>query len=88
MWGSVSWRFNRRGAPAGWGLVVVTAVFAALHGISRPDGEFTIDPVTLLLSAPAGLLLGWIRLRGGSIWPCVLAHNAMNTALLLGTALV
>jgi len=31
-----------------------------------------------------GLMLGYIRLRSGSIWPCVLLHFAYNTLCVLG----
>lgn len=27
-----------------------------------------------------GVLLGWLRLRSGSLWPAVLAHGALNAA--------
>lgn len=27
-----------------------------------------------------GILLGWLRLRSGSVWPAVLAHGALNAA--------
>jgi uncharacterized protein len=38
----------------------------------------------------AGVLLGWLRLRTGSVWPAVVAHGSLNAvapaALLLGDA--
>ncbi|MEV4087546.1 CPBP family intramembrane glutamic endopeptidase, partial [Nonomuraea fuscirosea] len=38
----------------------------------------------------AGVLLGWLRLRTGSVWPAVVAHASLNAvagvALLLGDA--
>ncbi|RKT85829.1 CAAX protease self-immunity [Saccharopolyspora antimicrobica] len=37
-----------------------------------------------------GILLGWLRLRSGSVWPAVLAHGAINASgglpMLLGSA--
>ncbi|MDA3643443.1 CPBP family intramembrane metalloprotease [Saccharopolyspora indica] len=37
-----------------------------------------------------GVLLGWLRLRSGSVWPAVLAHGAINASaglpMLLGSA--
>jgi membrane protease YdiL (CAAX protease family) len=43
-------------------------LFALAHGI--------------LVAVPAlgifGLLLGWLRLRSDSVWPCVLAHGVYN----------
>ncbi|MEV0379868.1 CPBP family intramembrane glutamic endopeptidase [Nonomuraea sp. NPDC050643] len=38
----------------------------------------------------AGVLIGWLRLRTGSVWPAVVAHGSLNAvappALLLGSA--
>jgi membrane protease YdiL (CAAX protease family) len=52
------------------------------------DGQLTLNIIGAVLSAPVGLLLGWIRLRSGSIWPAVLTHNAINSAHLVGAVLV
>ncbi|MEV0993635.1 CPBP family intramembrane glutamic endopeptidase [Nonomuraea sp. NPDC050202] len=39
---------------------------------------------------PAGVVMGWLRLRTGSVWPAVVAHASLNAiasvALLLGDA--
>ena len=49
-------------------VVVSGLVFGFAHGI--------------LVAVPAlaifGVLLAWLRLRTGSIWPCVIAHGAYN----------
>jgi membrane protease YdiL (CAAX protease family) len=36
----------------------------------------------------AGLILGWMRERGESLWPCILLHNAMDSLLVAGSALL
>ena len=63
-WLGVSW---------GWGAVVVTAVFVALHGVR---------PMALASALVAGLLFVWLRLRTGSLMLPVVVHNAWNLAVL------
>jgi membrane protease YdiL (CAAX protease family) len=54
-----------------WGAWIATSVlFAAYH----------VDPVHVIAVLFTGMFLGWLRLTGASIWPCVLAH-AMNNGL-------
>lgn len=58
--------FNRWGfVPA---LVVSAAVFSVLH----------LAPALLLPVFVTGLLLGFLYLRTGSIWPCIAVHAAQN----------
>ena len=53
-------------------ILATALVFAFMHGL---DGSF-------LLGFPhrfvAGLLLGWLRARTGSLVPCILAHFLHN----------
>jgi len=57
----------------GKGTIVITAtVFAFLHGL---NGLWLLElPHRFVL----GLLLGWLRARSGSVWPCVTAHMLHN----------
>jgi membrane protease YdiL (CAAX protease family) len=57
------------GAPIGWGGVVVTLVFLALHGFSVG---------TVLGVLPAALLYLWLRARTGSLVLPILVHNLWN----------
>ena len=59
-WLGVSW---------GWGAMVVTAVFVALHGVR---------PVALASALVAGLLFVWLRQRTGSLVLPVVVHNLWN----------
>jgi membrane protease YdiL (CAAX protease family) len=62
---------NRWGfAPA---LVLSSAVFAALH----------LAPALLLPVFVTGLLLGFLYLRTGSLWPCIAVHAAQNLVAVL-----
>ena len=53
-------------------------VFGVFHIF--PSGVFAAE--RLLPSTLMGLVLGWVRWRTGSIWPCVLLHVAHNSLLL------
>ncbi len=62
---------NRWGsAPA---LILSSAVFAALH----------LAPALLLPVFVTGLLLGFLYLRTGSLWPCIAVHAAQNLVAVL-----
>jgi uncharacterized protein len=60
------------GASLGWGGVVVTLVFVALHGVRIG---------TLLGVLPAALLTLWLRARTGSLVLPVVAHNLWNLSV-------
>lgn len=66
----------RRRHGDGVALAGSAAAFALLH----------LHPVHLVTAFLSGLLLGWLRLRTGRVWPCVLAH-AVHNALWLGGGL-
>ena len=60
-------------------LSFTSLAFAVAHG----------SPITCLVAAPVGVLLGWLRLRHRDIGACVLVHQAHNGLFLLaGPALV
>ncbi len=49
-------------------LVISAVVFSLFH----------LDPVGFLARMELGMLFGWLLLRTGSLWPCILAHAANN----------
>lgn len=63
-----------------WPAISCTSLaFAVAHG----------SPVTCLVAAPIGLLLGWLRLHRRDLGACVLVHQAHNGLFILaGPALV
>jgi membrane protease YdiL (CAAX protease family) len=64
--------WNVMGARIGWGGLLVTLAFLALHGISLG---------TVLGVLPAALLYLWLRQRTGSLlWP-IFAHNLWNLSV-------
>jgi membrane protease YdiL (CAAX protease family) len=60
------------GARIGWGGMLVTLVFLALHGISLG---------TVLGVLPAALLYLWLRQRTGSLLLPIVAHNLWNLSV-------
>jgi uncharacterized protein len=44
----------------------------------RPDLAGVLEMVVLIVLV--GTLLGWLRMRSNSIWPCALAHGSFNAA--------
>ena len=65
-------RANLAGAPIGWGGLIVTLAFVALHGPSVG---------TLVGVLPAALLYLWLRARTGSLLLPVAVHNAWNLSV-------
>jgi membrane protease YdiL (CAAX protease family) len=64
------------GTPIAW--AVSSILFAVAHA----------EPAHIVLVLPIGILLGWVRLRSGSLWPCVIAHAANNTLVVWWAYLV
>lgn len=58
---------------AGTGLVAGAAAFALCHAA----------PAVLPIHFGLGLYLGWLRMRSGSLLPCMLTHFAYNAAVVL-----
>lgn len=66
----------------GWGIILITIAFVCSH-FYRFDQKthqlmWSIDYVDIPMLVFAGILLGGLREKSGSIWPCVLFHNLMN----------
>jgi membrane protease YdiL (CAAX protease family) len=64
VWGYVEGRFGPRAAWA-----ISSLLFAGAHW----------EPAHIALVLPIGILLGWVRWRSASLWPCVVAHIINNT---------
>lgn len=61
------------GVPVSLGAALLTAAFVGLHGVGLG---------TLLSVLPGALLYLWLRLKTGSVWPPVVAHNLWNLLVL------
>ena len=56
-----------------WALVISSVVFGLFH----------IDPGAIVPTFALGLMLGWVYLKTGSIWPAMFAHGLHNTVAVL-----
>ena len=53
-----------------------------LTGLYHPNGSrWVVVPLFLAAVTAAGVFMGWLRLRTGSVWPAVLAHSSHNAAM-------
>jgi len=59
-------------------LIVSSLAFAAAH----------VEPIHVALVLPIGVLLGWTRMRTGSLWPAIAAHIANNTVAVVASYLL
>lgn len=66
------------GADVGWSLPATSLLFAGIHGVGLADGHVVLHPAAFAFTAVLGFVLGWLRARCGSIWPCVILHNTWN----------
>jgi ABC-2 type transport system permease protein/sodium transport system permease protein len=57
-----------------WAVVVAALVFGVFHEV--------LFPGRLLTTTFLGLMLGWVRLRSGSVVPCMVLHVVHNGLLL------
>lgn len=71
------WEFLR--AYIGWGVIIVTLLFALLHGIWLDYRlQLNISIVPLLSAAVSGFIFGWLRERTKSLVFPMIAHSAWN----------
>ncbi len=71
--------WNVLGAQMGWGLPLTAIAFAMVH-MSMVGRHFRVEwsiPIALY-ALMQGLILGWLRERTASLWPCTVAHNLAN----------
>jgi membrane protease YdiL (CAAX protease family) len=67
------------------GLVKRFGVVRALLLSSLIFGLFHIDPGAIVPTFALGLVLGWVYLKTGSIWPAMFAHGLHNTVAVVVT---
>jgi hypothetical protein len=63
------WGLLERALPPPVVLLITSVIFAAYH----------VDPIHVILAFPVGLLIGWVRMTSGSIYPAILLHFVNNT---------
>lgn len=57
----------------GWAVLISSSIFALVHLPGLQFGWYALPELALL-----AMVLAWLRLRSGSIWPAVLAHGVNN----------
>ncbi|WP_433733480.1 lysostaphin resistance A-like protein [Nocardia sp. CA-129566] len=68
------------------GLLITGVVWALWHapltllGYNYPNLGPWAALAFIGFCVPCGAILGWLRMRTGSIWPCVIAHATLNAA--------
>jgi len=68
------------GARVGWGYIIVTLLFAFLHGVQATSFHAVhIHWGAMIFPLGIGAVLAWLRERTGSLWPGVVFHNLVNT---------
>ena len=73
----VLWEASRRIVPDSMTIVATAILFAMMHALG---GLYILElPHRFVM----GLLLGWLRLRSGSLAPCILAHFTHNLLAIL-----
>lgn len=68
----ILWTALRRVADVRGTILLTAALFAMLHGLN--GAQMAELPTRFFL----GLILGWLRARTDSLWPCVAAHLVNN----------
>lgn len=72
------------GAPMGWGLVIASLLFGALHGLWLDEGfSVQVDWIAWRNATISGLLFAWLRARTGSLLLPVVAHSLENLLFFL-----
>lgn len=71
------------GVDWSWGALVSCALFGLTHAFGFSDGDFRLDPLTMLLTAGPSLVGVWLALRTRSVLLPVLLHNFGNAITLI-----
>lgn len=67
------------GVDVSMGALLSSLLFGLGHGVYFNEaGSIAVNITPLLFTLIVGLMLTWLRLRCGSIWPAVIAHNLGN----------
>lgn len=75
-------------ADVGWEVPITCVLFGLVHGLHLQAGwQVMFEPAQVVITGLLGLLLVWIRIRWASLWPAILAHNAINTAAVVANTM-
>lgn len=71
------------GVEWGWGAALSCVVFGFAHAFGFSDGQFSFDPLTMVLTAVPSFIGVWLVLRTRSVLLPVVLHNFGNAITLL-----
>lgn len=72
------------GAPIRWSAAASTLLFGLAHGLIITDGfALLFDPASIIFTGLLGAFLVWLRIRWDSLLPAVIAHNAVNSSIVI-----
>ncbi|GJN61866.1 CPBP family intramembrane glutamic endopeptidase [Elizabethkingia anophelis] len=74
-------RWNFKGIKFGWGFIIITILFAVIHGVVLTDTyQLRTDIITIVyLAIISSLSVGILRKFSGNLIYPVLGHNLINT---------
>lgn len=71
------------GVEWGWGALLSCILFGLAHAFGFSDGQFSFDPMTMLLTGVPSIIGVWLVLRTRSVLLPVVLHNFGNAISLL-----
>lgn len=71
------------GVEWGWGALLSCILFGLAHAFGFSDGQFSFDPLTMILTAAPSIIGVWLVLRTRSVLLPVVLHNFGNAITLL-----
>ncbi|MEV6859672.1 CPBP family intramembrane glutamic endopeptidase [Streptosporangium subroseum] len=96
-WGWRGWLLPRLMPLGTWKALLVSGVIwgawhapLTLRGYNYPELGAWAAPMFVIFCVAFGVVLGWLRLYSGSVWPAVIGHGSLNASgglvLLIGDA--
>ncbi|MFF4417306.1 CPBP family intramembrane glutamic endopeptidase [Streptosporangium sp. NPDC001559] len=86
-WGWRGWLLPRLMPLGTWRAILVSGVIwgawhapLTLRGYNYPELGVWAAPFFVVFCVAFGALLGWLRLRSGSVWPAAVGHGSLNAS--------
>lgn len=71
------------GVEWGWGAILSCLLFGMTHAFGFSDGQFSLDPLVMALTAFPAFIAVWLTLRTGSLVLPIVMHNFGNAISML-----
>ena len=76
-------RWRVLGVDWGWGALLSCVMFGLTHAFGFSDGQFSFDPLTMMLTGVPSVIGVWLVLRTRSVLLPIVLHNFGNAITLL-----